>query len=1098
MPDIRPFPRAAEAGQAPSHEVPLQATSLDIWQQKYCLRDQQGRPVDRDIEATYERVARAIAAVEASADLREHWGERFLWALREGAIPAGRILSNAGAGAHKADTSTINCTVSDTLNDSMEGILSKNMEAGLTLKAGCGIGYEFSTLRPAGAHVAGAGARTSGPLSFMDIFDKTCLTVSSAGGRRGAQMATFDVSHPDVLDFIRAKREPGRLRQFNLSLLITDEFMQAVQADEQWPLVFPIKATSIAEAEAKAGDDPIVWRDWPCNDGYLSNERGEVACRVYREVPARHIWQTIMSSTYDYAEPGFILIDRVNEMNNNWFCESIRATNPCVTGDSWVHTNQGPRQVLELVNHPFLARVDGVDHASGPEGFYRTATKPVVRLATAEGYQLRLTADHRVRRVSQFTRYTTDTEWCEASQLKAGDRVLLNDHRQAASWQGACTLEEGYLMGLLVGDGTLKSDKAVLSVWKPAAVVNGSGDGLAAGIEAVMAEALDAARSLPHRADFTGWSAVPDRNEYRLSLAALKKLAATLGMQPGDKTLTPLLERTSSDFYRGFLRGLFDSDGSIQGSQEKGVSVRLAQSDLPRLEVTQRMLLRIGIASTLYQNRREAGTSYLPNGRGGHANYPTRAQHELVISGANLLQFQRLVGFADTDKSGRLQTLLDRYQRRPNRERFVAQVSAVTPDGVEDVYDVQVPGINTFDANGLHAHNCGEQPLPPYGSCLLGSVNLTRFVQQPFTEQAHFDWEHYRELVAVFTRMLDNVVEINGLPLAGQRAEITSKRRHGMGFLGLGSALAMLRLKYGSEGAVEFTARAARELALTGWRTGLELAKEKGVAPALAQDYPVTEAMLARRPEMREDGISAGDVLPGRILHARYSRYMQKIAEVDPELVDELTAHGCRFTHHSSIAPTGTIALSLANNASNGIEPTFAQQYSRNVIREGKKSKEKVEVDSYELLAYRHLVDPEASPFVTEGPHALPDYFITTDDISPREHVDMQAAAQAWVDSSISKTINVPSDIDYEDFKDIYLYAYRQGLKGCTTFRFNPEAFQGVLVREQDIANTRYRFVLSDGTEVEARGDEEIEYDGEIHSAANLYDALKEGYYGKL
>ena len=214
--------------------------------------------------------------------------------------------------------------------------------------------------------------------------------------------------------------------------------------------------------------------------------------------------------------------------------------------------------------------------------------------------------------------------------------------------------------------------------------------------------------------------------------------------------------------------------------------------------------------------------------------------------------------------------------------------------------------------------------------------------------------------------------------------------------------------------------------------------------------------------------------------------------------IDQLAEQGCRFTHHSSIAPTGTIALSLANNASNGIEPSFAQQYSRNVIREGKKSKEKIEVDSYELLAYRHLIDADASPFVSEGPHQLPDYFVTTDDITPQQHVDMQAAAQTWVDSSISKTINVPTDIDYEEFKDIYLYAYQKGLKGCTTFRFNPEAFQGVLVREQDIANTLYRFTLKDGSIVEARGDEEIEYDGEMHTAANLYDALKEGYYGKL
>jgi ribonucleoside-diphosphate reductase alpha chain len=256
--------------------------------------------------------------------------------------------------------------------------------------------------------------------------------------------------------------------------------------------------------------------------------------------------------------------------------------------------------------------------------------------------------------------------------------------------------------------------------------------------------------------------------------------------------------------------------------------------------------------------------------------------------------------------------------------------------------------------------------------------------------------------------------------------------------------------------------------------------------------------MLSRRPEMRADGIKVGDKLPGRILHARYSRYMQKIAEADPQLAEQLAEHGCRFTHHSSIAPTGTIALSLANNASNGIEPSFAHQYSRNLIREGKKSKEKVEVDSYELLAYRHLIDDQASPFATEGSHQLPDYFVTTDDVTPQGHVDMQAAAQVWVDSSISKTINVPSDIEYDAFKDIYLYAYQKGLKGCTTFRFNPEAFQGVLVREEDIANTLYRFTLSDGTEVEARGDEEIEYDGEMHTAANLYDALKEGYYGKL
>src|SRR6056297_2512952 len=402
------------------NDIPFQAASVDIWEKKYRLVAKDGTVLDETMDDTYQRIARALADVEPE-DRREHWYERFVWALRNGAIPAGRIVSNAGALAHKPATSTINCTVSGTIRDSMDDILDKVHEAGLTLKAGCGIGYEFSTLRPRGAYVSGAGAYTSGPLSFMDIYDKMCFTVSSAGGRRGAQMGTFDVGHPDALEFIRAKREDGRLRQFNLSLLVTTEFIEAVKAGTDWPLSFPMTEKEAAESDLDVNDPTqVIWRPFPVKKDYLCNDTGDVACRVYKTVPAQRLWDLIMSSTYDFAEPGFILIDKVNEMNNNWWTESIRATNPC-----------------------------------------------------------------------------------------------------------------------------------------------------------------------------------------------------------------------------------------------------------------------------------------------------------------------------------------------------------------------------------------GEQPLPPYGSCLLGSVNLTRLVLDPFTEKARFDWERYREVVAVFTRMLDNVVEINGLPLPEQRHEITYKRRHGMGFLGLGSTLTMLVMRYG-------------------------------------------------------------------------------------------------------------------------------------------------------------------------------------------------------------------------------------------------------------------------------------------------------------
>jgi ribonucleoside-diphosphate reductase alpha chain len=612
--------------------------------------------------------------------------------------------------------------VSGTIVDSMDNILEKVHEAGLTLKAGCGIGYEFSTLRPRGAYVSGAGAHTSGPLSFMDIYDKMCFTVSSAGGRRGAQMGTFDVGHPDVMEFVRVKREAGRLRQFNLSLLITDAFIEAVKSDREWRLAFPLSRREYEAEQPDISDETqYLWREWPQPEGYVTRDDGLVCCKVYKTLPARRMWDVIMTSTYDFAEPGFVLIDRVNEMNNNWWCENIRATNPC-----------------------------------------------------------------------------------------------------------------------------------------------------------------------------------------------------------------------------------------------------------------------------------------------------------------------------------------------------------------------------------------GEQPLPPYGSCLLGSVNLTRFVKAPFTPEATFDWDEYREVVRVFTRMLDNVVEINGLPLAQQRDEITRKRRHGMGFLGLGSTITMLGMKYGSTESVRFTEAISREMAIAGWEAGLELAKEKGPAPIMTEEFTVTVRMLRQRPEMRRDGWKLGDRVPGRVLHTRYSRYMQRVSEVAPELVAELERVGARFTHHSSIAPTGTISLSLANNASNGIEPSFAHHYIRNVIREGKKSKERMDVYSFELLAYRELINPKAMPGSTRPEEQLPAYFVTADDISPTEHVDIQAAAQKWVDSSISKTANVPTNFPYDDFKNIYLYAYDQGLKGCTTFRFNPEAFQGVLVKEDDLKNTNYVFTLEDGTEMTVRGDEEIEYDGEKHTAANLFDALKEGYYGKF
>ena len=457
----------------------------------------------------------------------------------------------------------------------------------------------------------------------------------------------------------------------------------------------------------------------------------------------------------------------------------------------------------------------------------------MLRLRTRQGHTLRLTADHRVRRVSASTPFHQEAPWCAAGELAPGDRVRLNNHRHGAVWHGRHRFDEGYLIGLLIGAGALEDDGAVLSVrTRPLAVNEGHGED---GAHGVMDAALAAARRLPQPdglqpGELSGWQKMAGDNEYRLASGALRALAIELELAPGKPRITARAEHTSSAFHRGLLRGLFDVSGCVRDNRQQGVRVALAQADLKTLEAAQRMLLRLGINTAIERE-------------GAHA------PQELVIRGDNLARYAQQIGFAEHEKRARLGRALERGTGL-ERERFTAVVESVSPDGEEDVYDVQVPGINTFDANGLHAHNCGEQPLPPYGSCLLGSVNLTLFVEEPFTEAARFNWERYKQVVAVFTRMLDNVVEINGLALAQQREEITRKRRHGMGFLGLGSTLSLLGIPYGSPESVAFTEEVSRALAITGWEVGLELAREKGPAPVLEEHFTVDADMLRQRPEM--------------------------------------------------------------------------------------------------------------------------------------------------------------------------------------------------------------------------------------------------------
>ncbi|MDP3715758.1 MAG: LAGLIDADG family homing endonuclease, partial [Burkholderiales bacterium] len=456
-----------------------------------------------------------------------------------------------------------------------------------------------------------------------------------------------------------------------------------------------------------------------------------------------------------------------------------------------------------------------------------------MKLRTREGHALRLTPDHLVLSVSERTRYRRETEWRKAQDLRPGDEIVLHNNADLTEWAGPHSQSEGYLIGLLLGDGTLKTDKAILGAWDPMVAKVANGETLQShGVRTMMDAAHAAALTLPHRADFSGWLTVAGQpGHYRLALGALKTLAHELGMAPGNKTLTPEIERCSSAFYRGFLRGLFDADGSVQGAQAKGVSVRLTQVSLAVLEGTQRMLGRLGINSTIYRNRRAGGPRALPDGKGGSKEYLTQPLHELIISGANLATFATRIGFSDADKGERLKQSLNAYQRTLNRDRFVATVESLEEDGIEAVYDVTVSEVHAFDANGLYVHNCAEQPLPPYGCCCLGSIDLTKFVKNPFAENNVFDFEHFGKVVTVATRMLDNVLDVTAWPLKQQHEEAMNKRRVGLGFTGLGDALIMLRLRYDTLEARQMAAKISEAMRDHAYRASAELAREKGAFP---------------------------------------------------------------------------------------------------------------------------------------------------------------------------------------------------------------------------------------------------------------------------
>jgi ribonucleoside-diphosphate reductase alpha chain len=521
---------------------------------------------------------------------------------------------------------------------------------------------------------------------------------------------------------------------------------------------------------------------------------------------------------------------------------------------------------------------------------------------------------------------------------------------------------------MLLGDGTLKKETAVISVW-------GEGNGS----HSIRDEVERFTHLMPHRSDFKGFFAIKGRGEYRLKSKALQQLALNYGMAPGNKALTPEIEATNVEFHKGFLSGLFDADGSVQGTIEKGRSVRLSQSSLDTLKAVQRMLHRVGIAATIYENRRSEGSRLMPDGKGGYRYYAHKAQHELVISRDNLVLFAETIGFADSEKQQKLLEALSALSRSPYRERFLAEVSQITPLGCEEVFDVQIPGKNAFSANGLYVHNCGEQPLLPYESCNLGSINLAKMVQKNVYGEMEINYEKLRAVIRTTVHFLDNVIDANKYPLEEIEVVTKGNRKIGLGVMGFADMLLRLGVPYDSPKAVELAENLMQFVLNEARKQSQERAEERGAFPNFRGSVYDT---------------------PGHPL--------------------------LRNATVTTIAPAGFAVAYVRNVMDNDRLIEVNDTFKRLATERGIYNKE---------LVQTIIKNGGSLRGITGVPQDLQDLFATAHDVSPIQHIRIQAAFQKYTDNAVSKTVNFRHDSPKSEVDEVYRLAYELGCKGVTVYR---------------------------------------------------------------
>jgi ribonucleotide reductase alpha subunit len=751
--------------------------------------------------------------------------------------------------------------------------------------------------------------------------------VYTSNSRRGALMLILDDWHPDVFDFINSKREAGKITNANISVGVSDKLMAAIKADADWTLCFP--DTTAPDYDEHWNGDLDAWQ---------AAGRPTVP---YKTVKARAIWNAIIESAWASAEPGVFFKERYNKMSNSHYYAPIISTNPCVTGDTLVYTDQGLRRMSELFDgeDDFSVTLDsrfGQTAAFAPSTrVFMTGTKPVFKLRTAEGYTVRATADHR---------FMTPQGWVELRDLKPKDKVHILNRKGGFGVEGS--LELGRVLGWVIGDGVVKQEQVVLSFF-------GEEKRVLAGMFATYVN--DLVHPLTQRVGRTyeiGVVDIGERDEARVSSTRLWKIADEHGLTEKKHRVPETVYKGSEAMQRGFLQALFTADGSFQDGGEKGATVRLAANDLELLEGVQKLLLNFGIASRIYRFRRQAGYRLMPDSNRELKSYWCEAQHELAVSKQNLVRFADEIGFLMPYKQDGLDDYITRGKRGTYRESFLATVETIEVDGIEDVYDLTEMLTHSMVVNGFVTHQCGEQGLPANGVCNLGAINLSKFYD---ADRHDVKWDDLDTAVRYATRFLDNVIDSTPYFFEENEKQQTGERRVGLNNMGLAELLIKLNIRYGSDESLAFIDKLYAFIARASYETSADLAAEKGAFPMFDADKFLQSGFMETMP----DDIRA-----------------------------RVRTKGIRNVTLLTQAPNGTTGTLV--NTSTGIEPFFSWTYYR-------KSRLGLHEETVPLAQAWFDAHP--------GETTLPDYFVTAMDLAPEDHARVQGAIQRWVDSSISKCV---------------------------------------------------------------------------------------------